>query len=222
MASNNKVCVNIDQTDPEHGGFTDAEKQQARNNIGACGNDNIAPEYNPKATYPIIGTPCMHEGVLYRSKVAINTAENWTEAHWVRSLALQYDDALSSTSENAVKNKVLYAAISEQVVLSATPYDSSIELTILNAVKRAGFLLFNGTITKLNGGFSVNAANNLFYIGGITLAMDFRNYYGSAQLSSSPGLFPCAMAGLKNTNLFYIYPTAPCDVFYFNASIPIN
>ena len=38
MASNNKVCVNIDQTDPEHGGFTDAEKQQGRNNIGACGN----------------------------------------------------------------------------------------------------------------------------------------------------------------------------------------
>ena len=38
MASNNKVCVNIDQTDPENGGFTDAEKQQGRNNIGACGN----------------------------------------------------------------------------------------------------------------------------------------------------------------------------------------
>ena len=32
MASNNKVCVNIDQTDPEHGGFTDTEKQQARAN----------------------------------------------------------------------------------------------------------------------------------------------------------------------------------------------
>lgn len=38
MASNNKVCVNIDQTDPENGGFTDAEKRQGRNNIGACGN----------------------------------------------------------------------------------------------------------------------------------------------------------------------------------------
>jgi len=51
MASNNKVCVNIDQTDPESGGFTDAEKLQARNNIGACGNapdDALYANHNGK------------------------------------------------------------------------------------------------------------------------------------------------------------------------------
>ena len=31
----NKVCVNIDQSNPEQGGFTDAQKEQARTNIGA-------------------------------------------------------------------------------------------------------------------------------------------------------------------------------------------
>lgn len=35
MAKMNKVCVNIDQTDSNNGGFTDAEKAQARANIGA-------------------------------------------------------------------------------------------------------------------------------------------------------------------------------------------
>ena len=35
MAKMNKVCVNIDQSDGNNGGFTDAEKAQARNNIGA-------------------------------------------------------------------------------------------------------------------------------------------------------------------------------------------
>lgn len=45
-------------------------------------NRNIALEYSPSETYPIIGTLRMHEGVLYKSKVVINTAEDWTEAHW--------------------------------------------------------------------------------------------------------------------------------------------
>lgn len=35
MAKLNKVCVNIDQTDPANGGFSNTEKAQARANIGA-------------------------------------------------------------------------------------------------------------------------------------------------------------------------------------------
>lgn len=69
------------------------EKEIARNNIGACSKDDldtsisrleksIAPTYNQSATYPIIGTLCMHDDVLYRNKVAISTAEDWTEDHW--------------------------------------------------------------------------------------------------------------------------------------------
>lgn len=49
MASNNKVCVNIDQTDPEHGGFTDAEKLQARKNTGAAGVLSLAPSFESRA-----------------------------------------------------------------------------------------------------------------------------------------------------------------------------
>ena len=45
-------------------------------------NANIAPKYDPTATYPNIGTLCTYGNVLYRSKVAINTAEDWTAAHW--------------------------------------------------------------------------------------------------------------------------------------------
>ncbi len=35
MAKQNKVCVNLDQSDEEKGGFSDAEKLRARTNIGA-------------------------------------------------------------------------------------------------------------------------------------------------------------------------------------------
>ena len=45
-------------------------------------NANTAPKYDPTATYPNIGTLCTYGNVLYRSKVAINTAEEWTEEHW--------------------------------------------------------------------------------------------------------------------------------------------
>ena len=45
-------------------------------------NANMAPEYDPTATYPIVGTLRYHENVLYKSTVAINTAEAWNSAHW--------------------------------------------------------------------------------------------------------------------------------------------
>lgn len=76
MADMNKVLCNVQQI------LTPAQQLQARKNIGAFASSSTAPEYDPAATYPIIGTLRMHEGVLYRSKVAINTAEDWTAAHW--------------------------------------------------------------------------------------------------------------------------------------------
>ena len=45
-------------------------------------NANTAPKYDPTATYPKVGTLCTYNNVLYRSKVAINSAEDWTEEHW--------------------------------------------------------------------------------------------------------------------------------------------
>jgi len=40
-----------------------------------------ALQYNPNHTYAI-GTVCIHEDVPYRCVVSINTAEEWTPAHW--------------------------------------------------------------------------------------------------------------------------------------------
>jgi hypothetical protein len=45
-------------------------------------NANTAPEYDQTATYPTVGTLRYHENVLYKSTVAINTAEAWNPAHW--------------------------------------------------------------------------------------------------------------------------------------------
>lgn len=106
--------------------------------------------------------------------------------------------------------------------LAVTPYDSSIELTIINAAYKDGLLYFNGTVKKSSGQFNVNAVNNLFYIENIELSIDFRNYYGSAALDSSTSLFPCAMGALAGSNLFYIYPTQASNVFYFNGTAPIE
>ena len=106
--------------------------------------------------------------------------------------------------------------------LTCRPYDSTIKLTILNAGYRNGFLNFNGTVEKINNTFTMNAVNYLFSIDDIALKLDFRNYYGTCAYNSNNNLFPCAMAALKNTNTFYIYPTQTANIFYFNGTVPVD
>lgn len=54
MAKMNKVCVNIDQSDSNNGGFTDVEKAQARANIGAgTGNSNSAIVHDSNTLPPV-------------------------------------------------------------------------------------------------------------------------------------------------------------------------
>ena len=56
-------------------------------------NANTAPKYDPNAIYPTVGTLCTYGNVLYRSKVAINEAEDWTEEHWeVDSVASELEE----------------------------------------------------------------------------------------------------------------------------------
>ena len=101
MADMNKVLCNVQQI------LTPAQQLQARKNIGAFASSSAAPEYDPEATYPIIGTLRMHEGVLYRSKVAINTAEDWTEAHWeVDSVSAELDELKSDPNWVNVTSKL--------------------------------------------------------------------------------------------------------------------
>ena len=52
MAKQNKVCVNLDQSNEQNGGFSDAEKLQARNNIGAS--DGKIPLETELATHSSI------------------------------------------------------------------------------------------------------------------------------------------------------------------------
>lgn len=51
---NNKVCVNIDQSNPEQGGFTDEQKQQARTNIGAGDGKVSWVQYSQGSPYPTV------------------------------------------------------------------------------------------------------------------------------------------------------------------------
>lgn len=44
----------------------------------------VAPGYDPTSTYPTVGTAVMHSGKRYVSNTAINTAEDWTPAHWTQ------------------------------------------------------------------------------------------------------------------------------------------
>lgn len=45
-------------------------------------NANTAPKYDSTLIYPTVGTLCTYGNVLYRSKVAINEAEEWNKEHW--------------------------------------------------------------------------------------------------------------------------------------------
>ena len=43
---------------------------------------SIATEYDATSTYPTVGTAVMHNGLRYVSNTEINSAEQWTPAHW--------------------------------------------------------------------------------------------------------------------------------------------
>ena len=63
----------------------------------------VAPEYDPTATYPTVGTAVMYKGLRYENNVAINAAEAWTAAHWdeadVESQFANVEDALSDIND---------------------------------------------------------------------------------------------------------------------------
>ena len=46
--------------------------------------NNAAPEYDATATYAL-GDLCVHDNLLYSCSTAIETAEDWTAAHWTRA-----------------------------------------------------------------------------------------------------------------------------------------
>lgn len=71
MAKLNKVCVNIDQSNPDNNGFTDAEKAQARTNIGALGSNDVL---TAERTRWDSATPTDVEAIHFNQK-SVDTAQ---------------------------------------------------------------------------------------------------------------------------------------------------
>lgn len=55
----------------------------------------IADEYDSTTTYPTVGTYCTHNGALYKSNIAINTAEAWNSSHWTETQVM--DEIIGTT-----------------------------------------------------------------------------------------------------------------------------
>lgn len=143
----------------------------------------------------------------------------------VNSNTSNIESVTELTNTNAEQIRLIKQSMDSNkwVSLNCVPYNSNIELKIINAGYRNGFLNFNGTVATNPGTtFVTNAVNYIFTVNNVSLLLDFRNYYGNAQYTkdTSKTLFPCAMAGLKGNNLFYIFPTQTCDYFYFNGTVP--
>ena len=78
MAKMNKVCVNLDQSNSDNGGFTDAEKAQARTNIGALGQSDVTTvnRYNwasPTTPIPVEEVKFNQKGVSTSQIMSDNT-----------------------------------------------------------------------------------------------------------------------------------------------------
>lgn len=70
-------------------------------------NANTAPKYDPTATYPKVGTLCTYNNVLYRSKVAINEAKEWTKEDWkVDSVASELEELKASPTWVRIESKL--------------------------------------------------------------------------------------------------------------------
>lgn len=70
-------------------------------------NANTAPKYDSTSIYPTVGTLCTYGNVLYRSKVAINEAEEWNEEHWeVDSVASELEELKANPTWVRIDSKL--------------------------------------------------------------------------------------------------------------------
>lgn len=83
------------QTDVESEFATDADLTASFNTAA----HNLAAEYDSTATYAV-GDYCTHDGTLYKCSTAINTAEEWTAAHWT---AVAVTDEMGSGTQSSMK-----------------------------------------------------------------------------------------------------------------------
>lgn len=115
----------------------------------------IAPDYSSSSTYPKVGSFVWYSGTLYRSKVAIETAESWTADHWKKAtLGDDLNDDITSL-KSALNNA------SESLgngYVDIFPYHNDWKNGYFNA---SGVLLANNNnISPTNSPFLVEAGKN--------------------------------------------------------------
>lgn len=85
----------------------------------------IAPDYSSSSTYPKVGSFVWYSGTLYRSKVAIETAESWTADHWKKAtLGDDLNDDI--TSLKSAIDKIDDALITQETVTTVVTADSGV------------------------------------------------------------------------------------------------
>ena len=74
-AMDSQIALNEQKADSAQ-----ADASSGLTDIGKLKGD-IAPAYSNSSTYAV-GDYCIYNGILYRCKTAISTAEAWNSAHW--------------------------------------------------------------------------------------------------------------------------------------------
>ena len=111
-------------------------------------NANTAPKYDPNAIYPTVGTLCTYGNVLYRSKVAINGAEDWTAEHW------EVDSVASELEE--LKAPPMWVDITSKLGnYNGTATRVGDQHIIINYSRKLAMLQFGGYVMPTSGGDSV-------------------------------------------------------------------
>lgn len=111
-------------------------------------NANTAPKYDPTAIYPKVGTLCTYGNVLYRSKVAINEAEEWTEEHWeVNSVASELKELKASPTWVNITSK-----LGNYDGTATHPGDQRITISYS---RKLALLIFSGYVTPTASGNGV-------------------------------------------------------------------
>ena len=114
---------------------------------------NTAPKYDHTAIYPKVGTLCTYNNVLYRSKVAINEAEEWTAEHWEV-------DSVASELSNTITNIGTWEDISSK--FTRTSIITSIHSMKVCINRAIGLLYFNFDMLGNYSRTSSNVQQQLF------------------------------------------------------------
>ena len=113
-------------------------------------NANTAPKYDPTSIYPTVGTLCTYGNVLYRSKVAINEAEEWTEEHWeVDSVASELEELKEPPTWEDISSKFMPTSVITVVNKASIKINKSLGLLYINIDINGNFYRSSSSVTQM-------------------------------------------------------------------------